>query len=195
MRDELIYSETVKERIRDICGYVSPEKYSDWTRSPNYLVVPSKKLSYCTMYYDMDDIWTRIFEIFQDSKRINDYSKKPFPSLKEKEPANFEAPARKESETLLYVRNPYVNLYMANHDRYHLLYSTQSKKCEFLTFQEFLDKVITHVKLKQGWGTSWASPLIPKCRLCDINVYSIVREENFAPGYVGSLTETFPVSQ
>ena len=134
------------------------------------------------MHNEMDDIWARIFEIFVNSSKTGYYLKKQFPQLQRNSMVNFEAADRKTSQTVLYVRNPYARLYVLYHDRFHIVTAhTQHKKwCENITFQAFLDKVITHVKLRQDWGISWFSPLVPKCRLCDIKLSSVIREENFA---------------
>ena len=170
-------AELYKRNIGDICKAIHPEKYADWTRSPNYYIAQPFNLSYCIMNYDMDDIWLRIFDIFRNPERINAYQKTKFPTIKPITPVKFENRMRKESETVLYVRNPYVRLYIAYYDRFYLTFT--DKKCETISFQEFLDKIITHVKLRQNWGTSWFAPLVPKCRLCDIKIFSVVKEENF----------------
>ena len=174
--------ETTQARIEDICRSMPPDKYSDWIRNPDYIVAPDKNLSFCRMHNEMDDIWARIFELFINSSKISGYLKPPFPQIhKTGLMKDFDAVDREKFQTVLYVRNPYSRLYVLYHDRFHIVtaHSQHKKWCENITFQEFLDKVITHVKLRLDWGTSWAAILVPKCRLCDVKVFSVIREENF----------------
>ena len=173
---------TTQALIKDVCRGIPPDKYSDWTRSPEYFVAPVNNLSFCTMHSAMDDVWARMFEIFINASKASEYLKPRFPRvhkldlIKQLETIDIE-----NSQTVLYVRNPYARLFLLYVDRFHLVtaHSQNEKWCENITFQYFLDKVITHVKLRQDWGMSWASPLVPKCRLCDINLFSVIREEYF----------------
>ena len=168
-------------KIRDVCDSVPQGKYSDWTTNikgqSRYFIAAPRKLSYCTLHGEMDDIWARIFEVLQNTEKTEvDMTHKKLPQISA---VLFENAVRRKTETVLYVRDPYTSLYLAYHDRFHLAYTAQDDKCENLSFQEFLDKIISHVKLRQHWGLSVFAPLVPKCRLCDIKTFAIVREEHF----------------
>ena len=168
-------------KIKDICALIPKQKYTDWLKNPRgqgrFLVSIPRKLSYCVLHEDIDDIWRRIFEVLRTTNGNEvDLTRKVLPNISA---IIFDNDKLKDTETILYVRNPFARLYMVYNDRFYLAYGTDSRHCETLPFQEFLDKVITHVKLRLNWGLSRFAPVIPKCRLCDIKVFEVVREEHF----------------
>ena len=136
----------------------------------------------------MNDIWRDIFHVLRnlDNKSTTNYAHllghhdRPM-SIREKVP--FKSIFRRRSETVLYVRNPYYRLFSSFYDRFYVLHHS----CEQIDFQEYLDRIISGVKLHLNWGTVMMPPLVPLCALCDIRPFEIIKEESF----LGDLTHMF----
>ena len=165
--------------MKNICSTIPEGKYQEWTHMPKFYMAGNLHLSYCSIPHDMDGIWNRIFNLFRyldsDVNNFTSVLTKEVGFLGLKEKARYLSRSRKDSETVVYVRNPYHRLFSAYYDRFYVEHRT----CEHVGFQEFLDHVISAVKLRLIWGTKLMSPLVPKCRLCDIKPFEVIKEETF----------------
>ena len=165
--------------MKNVCSTIPGGKYADWTKTPVYYMADNLHLSYCVVRHEMNDIWRDVFHVLRNmnNKSVNygdllGHYDRP-PSIREKVP--FKSITRRRSETILYVRNPYYRLFAAYYDRFYVLHHS----CEPIGFQEYLDRIISGVKLHLNWGTVMMPPLVPLCALCDIRPFEIVKEETF----------------
>ena len=166
--------------MKNICRTIPPGKYVDWKKLPTFYLAPDLHLSYCIVRSDKDEIWKRIFQLIRHatSNTLSNLTETltqnvAYLGIKEKVP--YKSRLRRASQTVLSVQSPYQRLFLAYYDRFYVEHQT----CEPLLFQEFLDKIISGVKLRLAWGTALMSPLVPKCRLCDVKPFDIVKDETF----------------
>ena len=176
---DAIKTDNNTQLLKNLCNTIPEGKYAEWTKPPIFYMAIPLRLSYCVVQHDMDDIWKQIFNVLRNlnnetgdvSEFLGQYDR--LMGIKEKVP--FRSRWRRNSETVLFVRDPYIRLFSAFYDRFYVEHNT----CEYISFQEFLDKVITGVKLRLEWGTKIMVPLVPNCKICDIKLFEIVREESF----------------
>ena len=158
--------------IKNVCNTIPEGKYSEWTKPPIFYLAPPLRLSFCVVQNDMDGIWNQIFNALGNLNNTSDGISDFLGQAGRMEGITGKVPSN--SETVLFVRDPYIRLFSDFTDRFYIFYSS----CKNNSFQHYLDQVISGVKLRTEWGTEIMPPFVPKCKPCDNKRFKVIREES-----------------
>ena len=155
-------------RVYEACKNVdmSDSAYKNWA-NPSYSASTSLGIMLCPLKFVKTDFWKDFHKVFRKDGR------KKGAAGREKT-VHFGDEDTKHLKLLIMSINPYSWILQGYVEKSLL----GGDICKETSFQRYVDKVISGIKLRQNQGLLF-TPLVPLCRPCDVDVHSVVRYENF----------------
>ncbi|XP_053387271.1 carbohydrate sulfotransferase 11-like [Mercenaria mercenaria] len=193
-----VQAERIKQ-ISDVCKDKQFMSNALYRKSQTmYYYSKQYNFSYCKVPKVGSTFWTQVFKILKNGKHGENVFKQERKHVHQQSTqlvVRFKSKRRKQSKTVLVSRDPYSRLYSAFIDK-SFLFMHKSTNYDIrkrfpkdnasdtvcptdVSFQEFLDFIISNVKMGNLLNRHWA-PISSLCRPCDVNAHILVKQESFS---------------
>ena len=197
--------------LRDCCAKLDPFTVYRQRIKERYYFSSRYNITYCKVLKVGSTFFTQMFSILQDG--VNS-AEKIFDMERDKVhivqrlflELAYNSDERRNSRTILVARDPYTRLFSAFVDKFYLPLAYYAAKAVLIrqrniilldnshlcttdvTFEEFLDDIVYCHKHNIPINGHWA-PVTLRCNVCDLDVFTIVKQETFADDVEFTLKE------